>query len=70
MLAPNWSMNLIGSQVAEVVESRNSKYPVGSHVVAYTGWREMAVIDPDAHYDTYGKVMCVCHWSTISNTCF
>ena len=48
-------MTMLGSQVAEVVESRNSKYPVGSHVVAYTGWREMAVIDPDAHYDTYGK---------------
>ena len=37
------------------MESKNPKYPVGSHVVAYTGWRELAVVDPDAVYDTYGK---------------
>ena len=48
-------MTMLGSQVAEVMDSKNSKYPVGSHVIAYTGWREMAVIDPDASYDTYGK---------------
>ena len=48
-------MTMLGSQVAKVMESKNPKYPIGSHVVAYTGWREMAVIDPDAHYDTYGK---------------
>ena len=48
-------MTMLGSQVAEVVESRNVKYPVGSHVVTYTGWREISVTDPDAHYDTYGK---------------
>ena len=38
-----------------MLESKNKKYPVGSHVVTYTGWREISVTDPDAHYDTYGK---------------
>ena len=31
-------------QVSEVLESRNSKFPPGSHVLAYTGWRELAVV--------------------------
>ena len=31
-------------QVSEVLESRNPKFPPGSHVVAYTGWRELAVV--------------------------
>ena len=49
-------MTMLGSQVSQVLESRNSKYPAGSYVLTCTGWRELAVIDPDAHYDTYGKV--------------
>jgi len=48
-------MTMLGSQVAEVVESKNPRYPEGSHVVAYTGWRDLSVVDPDAVYDTYGK---------------
>ena len=48
-------MTMLGSQVAEVLESRNPKYPVGSHVLSYTGWREVSITDPEAHYDTYGK---------------
>jgi len=47
-------MTMLGSQVAKVLESKNPKFPVGSHVIAYTGWREVAVVDPDAEYDTYG----------------
>ena len=31
-------------QVSEVLESRNPNFPPGSHVVAYTGWRELAVV--------------------------
>merc|ERR1719384_1336062 len=46
---------MLGSQVSEVIESRNPRFPSGSHVLAYTGWRELAVVDPDAQYDTYGK---------------
>merc|ERR1712172_59398 len=48
-------MTMLGSQVSEVLESRNPKFPTGSHVLAYTGWRELAVVDPNAQYDTYGK---------------
>lgn len=48
-------MTMLGSQVSEVLESRNPRFPPGSYVVAYTGWRELAVVDPDAGYDTYGK---------------
>ena len=31
-------------QVSEVVDSRNPLHPVGSHVLAYTGWKELAVV--------------------------
>ena len=31
-------------QVSEVLESRNPRFPPGSYVVAYTGWRELAVV--------------------------
>ena len=48
-------ITMLGSQVAEVLESRNPKYPVGSHVLSYTGWREVSVTDPEADYDTYGS---------------
>jgi len=48
-------MTMLGSQVSKVIESRNPRFPSGTHVLAYTGWREMAVVDPDAQYDTYGK---------------
>jgi len=33
-----------GSQVAEVLKSKNSRFPVGSKVVAYTGWRDVTKI--------------------------
>ena len=33
-----------GHQVSEVLESRNPRFPPGSYVVAYTGWRELAVV--------------------------
>ena len=50
-------MTMLGSQVAQVLESKNSRFPAGSHVVTYTGWRDVSVVDPDAVYDTYGKVV-------------
>merc|ERR1712137_269197 len=37
---------MIGSQVAKVVESKSSEYPVGTLVVGYFGWRNMTVVDP------------------------
>ena len=48
-------MTMLGSQVAEVLESKNSKYPVGSHVVTYSGWREISVTDPDSQSEASGK---------------
>merc|ERR1711892_420604 len=32
-------MTMLGSQVAKVLESKNPKFPVGSHVIAYAGGR-------------------------------
>ena len=50
-------MKMLGSQVGELVESRNAAYPVGSCVVAYTGWKELAVVDPEAHQGRQGMAM-------------
>ncbi|KAJ3647791.1 hypothetical protein Zmor_019651 [Zophobas morio] len=35
----------IGSQVAKVLESKNSKYPVGKYVVGEFGWRTHTIVD-------------------------
>ena len=60
-------MTMLGSQVSRVLASRHPRYPVDSHVLAYTGWREVAALDPDKHYDTYGRGPTAlprvsCHW--------
>ncbi|KAF2367758.1 Alcohol dehydrogenase C-terminal [Trinorchestia longiramus] len=39
---------IVGSQVARVVESRNTECPVGSYVLAYPGWRSLSLI-PKKH---------------------
>ncbi|MGA9746701.1 MAG: NADP-dependent oxidoreductase [Nocardioides sp.] len=47
---------IVGGTVCEVVESRNERHPVGTTVLAYTGWQTHAVsdgrglrrLDPDA----------------------
>ncbi|KAF5881150.1 prostaglandin reductase 1, partial [Clarias magur] len=36
---------MIGTQVSKVVQSRNTKYPVGSYVVANCGWRTHTLSD-------------------------
>ncbi|EFX71508.1 hypothetical protein DAPPUDRAFT_308833 [Daphnia pulex] len=36
-----------GGQVAKVVESKNDKFPIGSLLVGYLGWRTHTVINPD-----------------------
>ena len=48
-------MTMLGSHVSEVLESRNPQFPTGSHVISYTGWRDVSVVDPEGHYDTYGS---------------
>ena len=35
-----------------MIESKNHTYPIGSYVVAYNGWRELSIIDPE---DKSGK---------------
>lgn len=50
-------MTMIGSSVALVEESRNSKYPAGSSVISYAGWVERAIVNPDAKMRT--MPMCV-----------
>ncbi|KAJ8922440.1 hypothetical protein NQ315_004387 [Exocentrus adspersus] len=42
----------LGSQVARIVQSKNSKYPVGRHVVGYFGWRTHTVTTGEA-YDIF-----------------
>merc|ERR1719361_2323782 len=41
-------LTMIGSSVALVEESRNSKYPKGSSVISYAGWVERAVVNPES----------------------
>merc|ERR1719186_2140724 len=50
-------LTMIGSSVALVEESRNSKYPKGSSVISYAGWVERAVVNPESKMRT--MPMCV-----------
>ncbi|KAL3288642.1 hypothetical protein HHI36_003075 [Cryptolaemus montrouzieri] len=36
---------VLGSQVARILESRNSKFPCGRYVIAYYGWKTHGIID-------------------------
>jgi len=38
---------MIGYQVAEIMESKNSEYPVGKRVVGHFGWRTHTVVNPN-----------------------
>lgn len=38
---------MIGGQVAKVIESKNSKFPVGSTIFAQNGWRTHKVFNPE-----------------------
>lgn len=38
---------MIGLQVAKITESRNPKYPVGSHIVGNFGWQSHTIVSPD-----------------------
>ena len=39
---------MIGSSVAVVEESKNGKYPKGTHIVILAGWIERGIVNPDA----------------------
>lgn len=36
---------MIGGQIAKIIESKNDKFPVGSHVMAYFGWRSHTLVE-------------------------
>lgn len=38
---------MIGSQVAKIIDSKNSRYAVGKKIVGYLGWRSHTVLNPD-----------------------
>ncbi|XP_037971322.2 prostaglandin reductase 1 [Plutella xylostella] len=47
MAAYKLPTDMIGGQVAKIIDSRNEKYPVGKYVVASFGWRTHTVCNPD-----------------------
>lgn len=38
-------ITMIGGQVAKVVDSKNSDYPIGAHVWGHFGWRNKTVFN-------------------------
>lgn len=40
-------ITMIGSQVAKIIESKNSNYPVGKRIVGHFGWRTHTVVNPN-----------------------
>ena len=38
---------MLGCQVAKIIQSKNSKFPVGARVRGYYGWRTHTIINPD-----------------------
>merc|ERR1719341_751820 len=44
----------VGGQVAKVIESKNSKYPIGSYVVSYSGWASHTHLKKDELNDASG----------------
>jgi prostaglandin reductase 1 len=38
---------MIGGQVAKIIESKNSKFPVGSTIFSQNGWRTHKVFNPE-----------------------
>nr|XP_033338472.1 prostaglandin reductase 1-like [Megalopta genalis] len=45
-------ITMIGTQVAKILESKNSEYPVGKRVVGYFGWRTHTIVNPKNFSDT------------------
>ena len=38
---------MIGGQVAKIIESKNSKFPVGRRILGRLGWRSHTIINPN-----------------------
>ncbi|XP_063978563.1 prostaglandin reductase 1-like [Diachasmimorpha longicaudata] len=41
-------ITMLGSQVAQIIESKNPNYPVGKRVVGWLGWRSHTILDGKA----------------------
>lgn len=37
---------MIGSQVAKIIDSKNTEFPVGKRVIGLLGWRTHTIINP------------------------
>ncbi|XP_043510637.1 prostaglandin reductase 1-like isoform X1 [Frieseomelitta varia] len=45
-------ITMIGSQVAKIIESKNTEFPVGERIIGYLGWRTHSIINPySSEYD-------------------
>jgi len=38
---------MVGGQVAKVIQSKNERYPLGTQLVGYFGWRTHTIVNPD-----------------------
>ncbi|XP_045448034.1 prostaglandin reductase 1-like [Melitaea cinxia] len=47
MIAYKLPTDMIGGQLAKVIQSRNEKFPVGSYVTGAFGWRTHTVVNPN-----------------------
>lgn len=41
-------VTMIGSQVAKIIESKNSDFPVGKRIVGNLGWRTHTIVNPNS----------------------
>jgi len=48
-------ITMIGGQVARVIESKHAKYPVGTVLQAYFGWRDYTILNPDEGVKGFGR---------------
>ncbi|CAG7823438.1 unnamed protein product [Allacma fusca] len=48
---------MVGSQIAEVLKSRHPRFPEGSKVVAYVGWRDLTICSPDKMKAVFSGVL-------------
>ncbi|KAK9297154.1 hypothetical protein QLX08_009030 [Tetragonisca angustula] len=48
-------VTMIGSQVAKIIESKNTEFPVGKRIIGHLGWRTHTIVNPySSEYDFLG----------------
>lgn len=55
----NWKLGctMVGGQVAKVIQSKNERFPLGTLLSAYFGWRTHTIVNPDTRTtDFMGKL--------------